>query len=274
MSIVIKEPMKFLIFCSLFSFSLWCCELKKDYDYISLAGSTTMLLQEMNLLSDPALKIISKFHPISKPFRGEILNGGIFLSNKFLEKYKNKIIFFDQSYDLRKNLNNLKYKRLIEVITRKKSSMETAQESIALISPYLISCELEIKKVNEYLEKVKNQIVELPLLKGSFLFYLGDAQLISAKSYLMLNDGWILDLLKSKKIISYSSGQAYVLPSQKKLQNLNKPLFEIGLVEGFNQGLRLQKDTRWNFEFPGVLTPGISQVKALESFLGFYKLLY
>lgn len=254
----------FLFFLLLFSLEASACDLSKKI--VSLSGPMTMLLEEMNLLKSSKLKAISTFHPIRSETSAEILLGGLFMSKKSLAKFKDTVLFYDQSRELRKILTTSNVEQLHEISGRGKSSIEVSEISINVLKPYLVGCEKLITKVELKLNDLKKK---LALGKSAkLIFFLGE---ISHKypSYIISKDGFVLDLLKSNKINSYKSDLAFVLWSKKALSKY-EDFLKIGVSEQKKlKGLNVKKvsEKKYNLSFPGVLTPGISQVNFLNQFI-------
>jgi hypothetical protein len=105
----IMKVFSLILFILLFKMQAFACELNSKYNYISLSGPVSMLMEFMGLSKDPSLKGISVFHPM-KGFGGEKLGGGIFLSAKTFKKHKNNHVFYDESKELKKSLNTVHFK--------------------------------------------------------------------------------------------------------------------------------------------------------------------
>ena len=71
------------------------CHIEKSI--VSLSGPMTHFLEELDLVRDENLKAISKFHPLKKEFKGEVLAGGLFLSPQVFHKYKDALIVFEKA---------------------------------------------------------------------------------------------------------------------------------------------------------------------------------
>ena len=79
------------------------CTFRQDLKkVISLSGPMTVLLKEVGLLDHPALGGISVFNPVSKEqFKKKIYPGGIFLANSTLKEFKDSVVFFDESQQVK-----------------------------------------------------------------------------------------------------------------------------------------------------------------------------
>ena len=234
---------------------------------VSLSGPITMLLEEMDLLKENNLVAISSFHPVKNETNADVLMGGIFLSTKTLKSFDGATVFFDSSRDLEKVMKNQNLKNTVEVKTRGLSSTEAARLSIRLLEPRLKNCRTMLAEVKSKVKKLEEEISKAK--KGKVVFFLGD---ITHKlpTHVMVNDGFVLDLIKAKKLSTYQSDLAYVVWSEKELKKYSDHHF-IGIHEKKSDSIysasHMSSENRYNYSYPGILTPGISQVNFMLEFL-------
>ncbi len=262
--------MKVFSFLLLFLSSSFACHLNSKFQYISLSGPVTMLLQEMNLLNDPSLKAISKFHTISSnKFKRERLAGGLFLSPKVFQNYSEPIVFFDESLELRRTMNSLEVKKL-EIQTRNINQWQIHEKVVTELKPYLRACEKNMKEISQSLNKIKTKIQNEEKFKSTFFFYLGELQNRTKPQLVITNDLFVKTLKTNKKLETYPSQMDYVTWSQKiskKFENV----IEIGISEGLDYNLIKIADKKFNITGPGSLTPGISQLYFIDKLLSYLK---
>lgn len=249
---------RFLLFFFISNLS-YACGLKTEI--VSLSGPITMLLEELDLLSDKKLLAISTFHPIAKTTTARILVGGLFLSKKELGPYQENPFFFDKSMDLSKLLKNSDINKAIEVETRSLGAFEVLELSQKLITPYLKNCTGQMAKITKSARDLKERIKKQKNLK--LIFFLGKIK-NKLPDYIIVNDGFVSSLKKHSSLSSYKSDLAYVVWSQKQLANYNDYL-KVGIYEA--KSLEIIKIDKQNINIGarGVLTPGISQVNFLAS---------
>jgi hypothetical protein len=246
----------------------WACSLKGPNQYISLSGPVTFVIDHLGLQKDKRLNGISIFNPVDKKkYKAKIYGGGIFLSEKSMGDFNQKVVFYDESRELEKHLKLAKAKKLIQIQTRDKDSFLVAQEVIKLLSPYLSKCKKKITKLNKRIDQTRKLLVSSKSPR-TVLFYLGQVNARKKPNLLMVNDGVVKSLLKSKMIKTYPTDLAYVTWSEKQMAKLENPL-HIGLLEGDNSKLKVEKmdSSLVNIRYQGVLTPGLSQVFFMQELL-------
>ena len=251
------------------SFNAIACNLDKKFDYISLSGPVTFLLQELKLLNDKSLKGISVFSPVDKKdFRNKIYGGGLFLSEKEKKDFDKKIVFFDQGLELKKYLKSSNSFKNIAIETRDLGALKATSYLLDTLSPYLENCSLKVKKVNKRLNAVKEKISQYKKVKNkTFIFYLGEVKNKRFPNLVMANDGIVKTLKDSRIIQTYPSDLSYVSWSQKVVSSL-KNTVHIGVSENKEfQRINLSDDII-NIKSPGALTPGLSQVYLIDKLLG------
>lgn len=251
------------------------CHLPKDRDIIILSGPVSHYLFALGLLNDPSIKAISTFHGFSEEdFQGEFMSGGIFISPKFIKKYKKPIVFFDQSKELRKNFNKLKIKDLHEVVTVNKGPFKVYQEMEQLLAPFLNGCDKQKKQLENEVAKIKQKVNQSPKNRGTFLFYLGKYEYKKRAPNLIMVDGFVLPLVKQEIIKSYPSDLNFIPWSAKIVGELEEQgkLIHVGLDLDNSK-----KPNSYSFRFSekgNILTaigsttliPGIPQIHFLKEF--------
>lgn len=207
------------------------CVLDSHKPIVSLSGPVSTMLEELGLLKDPSLKAISEYHPVDfSKFKGKVLKGGLFLSIKTFKEISSYHVFFDQSRDLRKNLEKLKASHIVEITSLGKTPFEVVEDSLKLLAPFLKHCETQMQDILTKVEKIKLYIKNSFNIKNEIIFYLGKSQESGKNRLIMVNDGPVAFLKKASKIKTYPSDLAYVIPSARILLSLKKPLY-IGLLE-------------------------------------------
>jgi hypothetical protein len=246
-----------LILLSFFlQLSLWAsCELKDpNKKLVSLSGPVTVLFRELGILSK--LEGISVFHPVSsKAFRGVVYPGGIFLSSKALQELKGKVVFFDESRELKKILVSEKKIRQLEMKTRGLLPHEVSQEVVKIVSPFLKNCEKDLRGFVALTLKKENAIVASLRAPMEVIFFVGDLVIVQ--------DGMVRFLSEKQMIKTYPSTLAYVSWSAKIMNQL-KLYKKIHLKDSANslvQGFEKNADGGWTATYPGILIPGFSQVE-------------
>lgn len=246
------------------------CNLKKDFDYISLSGPITFLLQQLDLLNDKKLKGISLFAPVDTiSFKNKVYGGGLFLSDKEKSDFDNKVIFYDNGLELKKYLESSNASEKIVIDTRTKGCIEATNIVINQLKPYLNKCEEKLKKIQSDILKIKNELqsYEVKNKEKTYLFYLGKINKNKLPNLIISNDGPIKSLKDFKILKSYPSDFAYVSWSQKTIKSL-KDITHIGVGEGEQfEVIKIDQD-KLNILSPGALTPGLSQLYFLEKLLG------
>lgn len=253
-----------LLFSFFFSLGFACDfspEIKKVY---SLSGTISLALRDLNLLSKPALKAVSVFHPIDKKdFKGEFLPGGVFLSHHSLTEMTEGVLFYDESRELTRILSKFKNIKAIEVKTRGLSPLQVSATAEKLLAPYTKGCALS--QLSEELKSKLEVLKKSVKTKESLLFFLGAIRQGKWPSLLMVNDG-VVKWLKDEKIIStYPSELAYVNWAAKMIHEMPKNTFKIGIVDsGSEMKSQLEKKgAQMNLIYPGSLIPGTGQVEAM-----------
>ena len=250
------------------------CSLNSSYEYISLSNSVSYLFQELGLLKDSKWAGASEYHPIDRSeFQGTIYYGGVYLSIKSLKKFKNKVVFFDQSRDLEKNLKRAKIEKAIEVNLRLLEPWDALDQSLKLVSPYLKDCDNKIAEIAKYSSQVQNDLKKLKVLNKRIFFFLGSLKNKKKNSNMMvLNDGFVKSLITSDKILSYPSGLAYFIPSQRILRSYPKSIW-IGLSSKIGSGWAIEKTTDrvYSIESELMFSAGLGHLKVLKQILKFFE---
>lgn len=260
---------KFILCFSLVTNIAWSkCRLSQEV--VSLSGPMTHLLEEMNLLDDPKLEAISKFHPLKKPFKKKVLAGGLFLSPHVFRDYKNSMIIFDKSREFKYLLKKTEHKSFIEIDSRDQDPFEVINLLVLRLRPLLIGCRDELKGVEKKFAEMKKELLQLDF-KLRALFFLGDQERKLPET-LVSNDGFVLFLKRFDGFETYPSNLAYVNWSEKILKTLDD-FVKIGLIEAQHEELLRvdRKAGHYDLAFRGIMTPGIRQAYFINSFLEPYK---
>ncbi len=235
------------------------CSLRQDL--VSLSGPVTMLLEKLDLLSDKRLKAVSKFHLLEKDFNKEVLAGGIFLSKRTLERFKNHFVIYDQSRELTRELQNHHEIKSLEIKTVGQNPFETVDFLLDKISFLLKSCDKKIASLNSTLEKIKTN---LKVPTGTYLFFLGKIG-YKYPDLIITNDGFVKSLKLLKGFKTYPSELGYTPWSKKMRSRINRPI-EIGILEKKLESpqVKLLKNRKLNIAFRGIMIPGIRQIELLK----------
>lgn len=241
------------------------CELKGDREYLSLSGPVTHLLEELDLLEDPSLKAISVFHS-TKETKTPKVAGGIFLSPKTLSKYKNDVVFFDESAELEKSLKQNGIKGATEVATRGKGPFAANQLALEALRPRLKGCGERLAALDKRLAAIKKKASGINFGQKTYVFYLGKFQEGQRPPELVVvNDGFAKFLKEEAGMKTYPGELAYIPWSQRVLSGLEE-VVSIGAHESDNPELKVVEVEKgiFNFGMRGILSPGIKQVHFLE----------
>lgn len=244
------------------------CSLKKGHSFISISGPVTHLLEELNLLEDPALKAISAFHPV-KNEKVKKIAGGIFISPKTLSRFDSPVVFFDSSRELKKVLGQSGVNAKVEVDTRGKEPFAASEVALAALEPHLKECSKNLEDLRAQLKKIKTSLMKTSLPAKDFIFYLGSFKKEQKPPELvMVNDGFVKFLKDNKEMKTYPGSLAYLPWSQRILAKMDRPIF-IGVQEARGKDLEIERVEKniYNIGFQGVLTPGIRQVFFLKKLL-------
>lgn len=240
------------------------CELKKDFRVVSFSGTATVLFQELGLLHK--VSGISVFNPVSsKDYKGKIYPGGIFLSEKSLKELQGSVLFHDESRELKRIFSKASMKAF-SVNTRQIGPLEVNSRSLQLISGVLSGCEDKFKllklKAYDLLKKIKTAAP-----KGrTIVFYLGEIRNGRYPELLMVQDGIVKTLISENVIKTYPTQLAYVNWSAKIMRGLPEDTLHVALKDsGMNGDKEIQKSPQGvTLQYPGVLTPGISQLEGFS----------
>lgn len=258
----------FLSFITLFSCHLFACEISQSSpDIISLSGPMTVTLRELDLLKDKKLKGISLFNPIKKDsFSGTIYPGGIFLSTDTYKDFEEKMVFFDESRDMNRILNDRVKVKNAELRTRFLTPGETIDLSLRQLIPFLTHCDSKIADYKSRVKKLQEELLILNKKKRSIIFYLGEISEKKRPELVIVNDGLVKFLRDNNAISTYPSRLSYVNWSSKIMNDLPRETLHIGLKDSTQSGvIEIKKSPRgMTFSYPGVLVPGYSQLQAFQ----------
>lgn len=234
----------------------------------SLAGSVTVVLKEVGLLSDPKLQGISIFNPISSSeFKGRIYPGGVFLSQKELPNFDGQVVFYDEVRDLQRLFSSRKSVVGVQIKTRNLSPMEALLVSIKELRPFTQGCEKEFEVLHVRAQKLEQSILSKIPQNFKAIFYIGEIKSRFPET-IMSYDGIVKWLKDQGKLSTYPSELAYVNWSAKVMNSLGKDFLQVGILDtGRDSKKEIKKEKgKVNFSYPGVLVPGYSQLEAFDYF--------
>ena len=117
-----------------------------------------MVLEELDLLQSKKLKAISTFHPIAKKTNARMIAGGVFLSNKELATFKNSLVYYDKSFELKKLFESAKLEAY-SISSVGKDSFAFSSEVINVVASLTEGCEEKVsllkKKIREGIGSVE-----------------------------------------------------------------------------------------------------------------------
>lgn len=227
----------------------------------SLSGTATRILEEVKVLSDVAG--ISVFYPKPTSFSGEIIPGGIFLSPRTLEGWKNALVFYDQSDSLKKVLERHGV-RAQEISVRGLTPREAVEKTWKTLSPYIKGC--DSKELLERVSSLEARIRKKMPRSQKILFFLGDTTVKKLPELVIANDGLVLWLRQNQLIETYPSELHYVNWSGAVVESLRKDHLILGLREATVPRVEGAPGRQTLF-YPGALIPGLSQLEAWLYFL-------
>jgi hypothetical protein len=254
----------FLSLLIVYAFPVWGdCHLKSPL--YSLAGTSTTVLQKLNLLSDKNLKGISVFNPISEDdYKGTRLGGGLFLSRREDKVFSGVEVIYDQGRELDRYFKDRPYAS-IRIESMGLTPSEVIQKVLDVLTPRLIGCENQLA----LLQKQNKELSELKFKSPrKIVFFLGE--ITDQKKYPELvigNDGFVLGFKKSGQIQTYPSELNYIRWSQKIIQSLDSDFIFVGISEPKDQkknSIKKIDSKHYNIIFPGALTPGQSQLELMS----------
>ncbi len=225
-----------------------------------------MLLEELSLLDQ--IKAISVFHPVKSKKISKIA-GGIFLTKRAFDSKKKKIIFFDESIEVRRTLKNIENAEILEVFTRKIGAFEAYKVSKEILSSFTKNCEARIKEIDKRVKKIRLGLSQKKFLK-TYLFYLGKFEKNKKDPELLIvNDGFVKDLIQHSNIKTYPSPLEYVTWSTKILKTISKNAIKLSISDGKLDNIEKKEiePLKYSLFYRGALSPGIRQVYFLEEFI-------
>lgn len=247
----------FVFLITLYSFS---CELKKEI--VSLSYPVTTMLDQLGLIGSKKLKAISSIHQTKNNFTGEKLSGGIFLAKNSIKNYKDKIIFYDSSIDLKNMFQRVSGVTSIEVKTRDLDPFQAYEEILNFISPVLSNCEDKVKEIDLKRQVILNKYQNLKV-KQQIIFFMGKCDGDKFPETIIANDGFVKFLKKLNVLETYPTETSYVIWSKKMLKNLaNFKKFCINTNE--DEFSLKQNKQIYNINFRQAFNPGLSQIFFLD----------
>jgi hypothetical protein len=255
-----------LIFNLILSFvRLEACEFNSQVKSVySLSAPVTEILSQFSLLKKPEVKGISIFHPIRvSDFSGEILPGGIFLGHGVLAKMKGSIVFYDESFELKKMFTLNSDITPIEIKTRNLTPPLVLSEVELKLGPHVKGCDWKKtqKIMQEKLKRISTLLVKHPYI----LFFLGHPQGKKWPATLMVNDGIVKWLLDNKLVKTFPSQLSYVQWSSKIMREVPPKHLKVGIKDsGRSFETKIEKlSDGITLTYPGALVPGYGQVDGL-----------
>jgi hypothetical protein len=250
----------------LFSFSVRAaCRFSPQVNSVySLSGPMSALIEDLGLMSSPAMKGVTVFYPELKNFKGEIVPGGVYLAPAKLEAMNNSLVFFDTSTELKKLFKTKKI-NAVEVNTRGLSPREVTTALWEMLKNQVQDCQTESSKMFERVETLEKKIrkeMNPPMSVVVFLGKVGEGKL---PELVIANDGIVKWLRGNKLIETYPSELAYVNWAASVMNELKEHLL-LGFVEAKSPMLT-GKDKRVTLSYPGALIPGMRQLEAWNYFL-------
>lgn len=244
------------------------CDFKsQEKSFYSLSAPVTDVFQRLGLLKKSSLKAVSIFHPIRESdFSGQILPGGVFLSSEKLQQLRGGIVFYDESFDLKKMFKLHPTITAVEIKTRGLTPLEVILEVENKLSPFLKNCHWS--QIKEEMRARLNKLSNLMKMRPYLLFFLGHPQGLKWPGTLMLNDGVVKWMLDNKMIQSFPSTLSYVQWSSKMMGQVPKDHLKLGLKDsGRSFEIKIEKVAEgYQLTYPGALSPGFGQVDSLLYF--------
>jgi hypothetical protein len=257
----------------------WPCTIKKNISLYSFSGPMTTALFQLKLLSDPQLKGIFNYHQFGriKNSQTKIFLGGVQLSKKDLTDIpKGAVIFFDTSRPLEKLLQSSDASfQLHKIETRNRLSIDLAKEVLQKVSPYLDSCELRVRELNENYDGMVKKIKSAPKKIGLFYFFLGEIKSNQLPELMVGRDLFIRDLVEYQKIKLSSTLPTYAPWSVKELRDHPGAIL-VGMSTKVGSQLSWEKikfsqlgfkHETWNLYFEGAAIPGAFQLEMATYFM-------
>lgn len=244
------------------------CTFRQDLKkVISLSGPMTVLLKEVGLLDHPALGGISVFNPVSKEqFKKKIYPGGIFLANSTLKEFKDSVVFFDESQQVK---NVLKLGEGIiseEIKTRNFVPLEVMKKLGETLRGYTVQCEKELQAFQQKGELIQRELLKKIPHRLEVVFYLGGFKGQRLPETVIVNDGVVKLLILENKIKTYPSELSYVNWSARMMSSFSSKLKHVAVIDS---GMKLTQEVkkvsqRVTLIYPGSLVPGLSQLEAFS----------
>lgn len=261
--------MKIFLASFLITVNIFACDFSKEIGEVySLSGVSTQMIQELGLLKSPKLKGVSIFHPVSKKeFTGKFLAGGQFISFSEMDSWKNALVFFDESRELKNILAKKSNLKSIEVKTRSKLPLEVVRSFKVENENKFSGC--DFSAVEEKLSIKLNELKKIIPKDKTVIVFLGKIQKNKFPELVMSNDGIVKYLVSEKVIKSYPSDLAYPNWSTRIMKSLDKDTIKIGLIDSGNDlNPKFEKVSEgvYNLTYPGGMIPGFGQVDALFYF--------
>lgn len=252
-----------ILLISIFSMqATFACRLNTNI--VSLSNPITTLLEELQLLHSGKVKAISTFHKTLKPFKGDVLAGGIFLSKATLQKLGDSVIFFDASKEFEDSLKSSEVKSYVKVKTIGEDPFTVTEKLIAKLKPYLNDCQQNIKQISEKLVRVKSELKKkFKKKKANIVFFLGSCS-DKLPELVIVEDGFVKFLKDEKMIKTYPSELSYVTWSKKILNDLKGFQYFCVDTKALKYEFKVSKKDQVNISFGDAFNPGLAQVYFLE----------
>ena len=263
-----KLVISFLFFLSA-STHVFACRLKTPT--VNLSGAMSLTMRTLGLMNDPNLKAVSRYfvnEEEAKSFEVDLLMGGIFLSPKTIEKYKDHFFIIDKSQELEKQMASKKVGGQV-VRTRGLTPIEVIHRTLNLVREISIGCESNIQAVKTDLNYRIKKLKKIDWSHQQIVFFLGNLK-NKLPLKVMVNDGFVKYLVDNFQLRTYPTTAAYSGWSQKKLNELKKSnAYMIGMIPlDKSRSSRISfteiKKNQWNAEGRFILIPGFGQLAFLE----------
>lgn len=235
---------------------------------VNLSGAMTLTMKKLGMLNDPNLKALSSYFINDKEahdLKVDLLLGGVFLSPKTIEKYKNNFFIIDQSLELKKQLQTKNVSSLV-LDTRDLDPIEVIELTYKSLKKVSVGCQKRYQRIKKEIASKLNDIKNVNWKRQKLVFFLGSIK-NKLPTKTMVNDGFVKYLKNNLGLQTYPTDAAYSGWSQKKLTLLqNNGAKLVGLVAtGENMLFTKISEKRWNAKGRYILIPGFGQFDFMHS---------
>lgn len=254
-----------LIYLLIFFLSYPAFSCKLTAPLVSLSGPTTMLLEKLNLLEDKNLYAISDTHSIEGKITPKVIKGGIFVSRKTIESFKEARIIFDKSLELKRVIKKSGHTNFRELDTRDLDPFEAYNNIFLVLAPLLENCGDRIISLEDEIKSLRTKLVKkIPYKKA--IFFLGKITDRKLPQLIISNDGIVLFYKKNRNFRTYESKLSYTPWSAKEMVRY-KDYLKIGIVQD-QSFKKIRKEVisknKFNLYLKGALIPGLNQIELLH----------